>query len=281
MFQPLFVRPLTLVEREGLRQYSESSNKEQATRAGVILLSADGKTAAEINQSIGSHPTNIKKWIRKFNSDGLEGISSKKRGPQGGPRPSFTSNQIEEILRLASMKPAEAGYRFKEWTPQKLATAAIEQRIVDRISHVTVRQILKRQSNGNGASGSTGPALLVRREGARTSIDGTAFQLGEAALAQSRYEEASEHFHATLREENNAEDEAVTRSLLSKALEELSKYEEAYSVIGKYEEPRMLASLMPRTRARVRLRLGWVNSFLRNHPTAIAGLNEAKRLFWN
>src|SRR5258708_6182101 len=276
MFQPLFVRPLTLVEREGLKQYSESTNKEQATRAGVIMLSAEGKTAAEINQALGSHPTNIKKWIRKFNSDGLEGISSKKRGPQGGPRPNFTSAQIEEILRLASMKPAEAGYRFKEWTPQKLATAAIEQRIVDRISHVTVRQILKRQSNGNGAAG---PTPLVHGEAVRTSVDGTAFQLGEAALAQSRYEPAAEYLHEALASASDPESEAVTRSLLSKALEELSKSEEAYGVIGKYEEPRMLASLSPRTRARVRLRLGWVNSFLRNHPKAIAGLNEAKRLF--
>jgi len=278
MFQPLFVRPLTLVEREGLRQYSESPNKEQATRAGVIMLSAEGKTAAEINQALGSHPTNIKKWIRKFNSDGLEGISSKKRGPQGGPRPSFTSDQIEEILRLASMKPAEAGYRFKEWTPQKLATAAIEQRIVDRISHVTVRQILKRQSNGNGASGS--PALTPSpRVEAMTPVDGSAFHLGQTALAQSRYESATEHLYAALGSSSDPEEEAVTRSLLSKALGELSKYEDAYSVIGKYEDPRMLTSLSPRTRARVRLRLGWVNSFLRNHPKAIAGLNEAKRLF--
>lgn len=277
MFQPLFVRPLTLDEREGLKQYSESPNREQAIRAGVILLSADGKTAVEINQSLGSHRTNIKKWIRKFNSDGLDGISSKKRGPQGGPRPNFTSAQVEEILRLASMRPAEAGYRFKDWTPQKLATAAIEQRIVDRISQVTVRQILKRQSNGS--AGVTGPAPLAHGESARTLVDGTAFQLGEAALAQSRYESAAEYLYHALASTSDPENEAVTRSLLSKALEELSKYEEAYSVIGKYEEPRMLASLSPRTRARVRLRLGWVNSFLRNHPKAIAGLNEAKRLF--
>ncbi len=279
MFQPLFVRPLTLDEREGLKQYSESPNREQATRAGVILLSADGKTAAEINQSLGSHPTNIKKWIKKFNSDGLEGICSRKRGPQGGPRPNFTSAQVEEILRLAGMKPAEAGYRFKEWTPQKLATAAIEQRIVDRISQVTVRQILKKQSNGNGYAGVVGPTPLARGESARTLVDGTAFQLGEAALAQSRYEPAAEYLYDALGSTSDPENEAVTRSLLSKALEELSKYEEAYGVIGKYEEPRMLASLSPRTRARVRLRLGWVNSFLRNHPKAIAGLNEAKRLF--
>src|SRR6266567_5434546 len=87
MFQPLFVRALTPDEREGLRQYSKSSNKEQGIRACVILASAEGKTAAQISQAIGSHPTNIKKWIRKFNADGLEGISAKKRGPQGGPRP--------------------------------------------------------------------------------------------------------------------------------------------------------------------------------------------------
>lgn len=279
MFQPLFVRLLTLDEREGLKQYSESPNREQATRAGVILLSADGKTAAEINQSLGSHPTNIKKWIRKFNSDGLEGISSKKRGPQGGPRPNFTSAQVDEILRLASMKPAEAGYRFKEWTPQKLATAAIEQRIVDRISQVTVRQILKKQSNGNGASGSPALTPSPRVEAAMTPADGSAFHLGQTALAQSRYEAAAEHLYAALGSSTDPEDEAVTRSLLSQALGELSKYEDAYSVIGKYEDPRMLTSLSPRTRARVRLRLGWVNSFLRNHPKAIAGLNEAKRLF--
>lgn len=279
MFQPLFVRPLTLEEREGLNQFCESSNKEQATRAAVILLSADGKTTAEINQSLGSHPTNIKKWIRKFNVDGVDGISTKKRGPQGGPRPNFTSSQIEEILRLASMRPAEAGYRFKEWTPQKLATAAIERRIVDRISHVTVRQILKRQTNGSGTTGLRVPVLPLRADAAKSAGDGSAFHKGETALAQSRYEAAAEYLHAALADSKGPEDEAQTRSLLSKALEELSKYEEAYSVIGKYEEPRVLASLSPRMRARVRLRLGWVKSFLRDHAKAIAGLNEAKRLF--
>lgn len=280
MFQPLFVRPITNNEREGLEHYSKSSSKEEGIRARVILLSAEGRTAPEISQSIGSHPSNIKKWIRNFNRDGLEGISAKKRGPQGGPRPKFTSSQIEEMLRLAGTEPAEAGYGFKEWTPQKLATAAMERGIVDRISHVTVRQMLKRQVPGNGSAKALAPASPQRTETVRPAIDMSPFQLGEAALAQSRYEAAAEHFYAALAEVSNTpEDEAVTRSLLSKALEELSKYEEAQSVIGKYDDPRMVTSLSPRTRARVRLRLGWVNSFLRNHPKAIAGLNEARRLF--
>ena len=280
MFQPLFVRPLTLEEREGLRQFTQSTSKEEAVRARVILASAEGKTAIEISNSLGSHPTNIKKWIRKFNSEGLDGVSAKKRGPQGGPRPKFSNVQIEEVLRLASSNPSEVGYGFKEWSPQKLANAAMERGIVDRISHVTVRQMLKRQGEGNGTAQMSVAVAPAPIEASRTDADSLEFERGEAALSKSRYEEAAQHFQQALSYENTEpEEEAVTRSLLSKALEELSKYEEAYSVIEKYDDPRTVALLSRRTRARVKLRLGWVNSYLRNNPKAIAGLNEAKRLF--
>ncbi|HSE37133.1 MAG TPA: sigma 54-interacting transcriptional regulator [Blastocatellia bacterium] len=278
MFQPLYVRPLTPDERDGLERYSESSNKEEGVRARVILASAGGRTAAEISKSLGSHPSNIKKWIRAFNARGLAGISAKKRGPQGGPRPKFTPSQIEAMLSLSNTEPSEAGYSFKEWTPQKLATAAMKRGIVDRISHVTVRQMLKRQGAGNGSKPALAPPMRV--ETGRTTGDSSEFQLGELALSRSRYEEAAAHFQVVLAQSSGTpEEEAVTRSLLSKSLEELSKYEEAYKVIDKYEDARQVAVLTPRTRARVKLRLGWVNSFLRNNPKAIAGLNEAKRLF--
>src|SRR5713226_3069804 len=193
MFQPLFVRPLTPDEHEGLKRHSKSSSREEGIRARVILLSAEGRTAPEISQSLGSHPSNIKKWIRNFNNDGLEGISAKKRGPQGGPRPKFTPSQIAEMLSLAGTTPAQAGYEFTEWTPQKLATAAMERGIVDRISHVTVRQMLKRQGPGNGATTAKGPATLHRAEVERPAINMSPFQLGEAALDQSRYEAAAEY----------------------------------------------------------------------------------------
>jgi transposase len=104
MFQPLFTRPLLPEEKEGLDRYAESSNKEEACRAAVILLSSNGKTALEIAQELGSHPSNIKKWIRKFNKGGLEGIAVKKRGPQGGPRPTFSPGQIQEIRRKNSRR---------------------------------------------------------------------------------------------------------------------------------------------------------------------------------
>jgi len=280
MFQPLFVRSLTPSERESLALCSELPNREEASRAQVILLSAEGKTATEISQHVGSHVSNVKKWIRRFNEQGLVGISGKKRGPQGGPRPTFTPEQTDKILRLYKTEPGKLGYTFREWTPQKLATAAVEQGIVSRISHVTVRQLLNRQTNIESVSGASEAKAEAAVVGRGREAGETDFELGEKALAQSRYETAAERFYAALeRDGGSLEQEAITRSLLSKALEELSKYEEAQEVIGKCDDPRTLSLLSPGTRARVRLRIGWVNSFLRNHAKAIASLNEARRLF--
>src|SRR5689334_399243 len=137
MFQPLYVRPLNNEERESLLSSRQMANREEAMRASVILLSSEGRTATEISQQLGVHSTNVKKWIRRFNESGLPGLAVKKRGPQGGPRPRFTPTQIEEIIRLSSRAPASLGYGFKAWTPQKLATAAMERGVVESISHVT------------------------------------------------------------------------------------------------------------------------------------------------
>jgi hydrogenase-4 transcriptional activator len=277
MLQPLFVRPLTSDEEESLKQQSTSAGREEAWRAKVILMSAEGKTALEISQDLGFHLSNVKKWIRKFNRGGLDGIAAKKRGPQGGPRPKFTLDQVEQILKLYALQPVSLGYRFKNWTPQKLATAAIDRGIVDRISHVTVRQLIKRSSapdlmDAAGASAAGSDAGDARFEGR--------FQMGQRALARADYEAAVQHFYAALGDEpGSPEQEATTRSLLSKALEEVSRYEEAYSVIEKYEEPQTLASLSTRMRARMKLCTGWINSWLRKNPKAIASLNEAMKLF--
>jgi hydrogenase-4 transcriptional activator len=280
MYQPLFVRSLDTAEQESLLKSRQSAAREESMRAAVILLSAEGRMATEISQVLGAHPTNVKKWIRRFNEAGLEGIAVKKRGPQGGPRPRFTQSQVEEIARLAARPPASLGYPFKAWTPQKLATAAVERGIVDSISHVTVRQFLKRREPAPGDSHMAAQGLSMGDGGRQNGRPDSLAGRGERALAGYHYEEAVEALEAALASEPMAvEEEARTRSLLSKALEELSKYDEAYKVIERYEDQRLTGGLPIKLRGRLRLRLGWVHSFLGNHAKAIAALNEAKRIF--
>src|SRR5215510_9657816 len=146
MFPALFVRSLQPEGVSDLQSFAGSENKEESCRAQVIILSSQGKTANEIGRTLGSHPANVKKWIRNFNRTGIEGIRVKKRGPQGGPRPKFGNAEVRAIIDLAAQDPGSLGYQFGSWTPQKLANAAVERGVVERISHVTVRQILKRNS---------------------------------------------------------------------------------------------------------------------------------------
>ncbi|HET9529113.1 MAG TPA: tetratricopeptide repeat protein, partial [Blastocatellia bacterium] len=278
MFQPLFVRPILANERETLEHCAGAGSREEAGRAEIILLSAKGMTATEISQSLGYHPSNVKKWIRRFNTEGVRGIIVKKRGPQGGPRPRFNAEQVARILELARSSPQSLGLSFKAWTPQKLAMSAVDRGIVDRISHVTVRQILKRHED-SGASTAAG-----KQNGSLAGVESkpghSRLDEGCEWLSRSQYEAAVSHFTAALAKRPlSVEEEATIRAYLSESLEELGRYEEAHSVIEKYDDPQTLAPLTTQTRARIKLRIGWVNSLLMNSPKAIASLNEAMKLF--
>src|SRR5438046_892255 len=138
MTSPLFVRKLTEVEQATLNEWLCSKDQERARRAQVIIQSRSGKTAVEIGQELGFHPDNLKKWIRRFNQQGIGGIEVLKRGP----RSRFSAEQITAILDLYEQSPESLGLPFSLWTPQKLALIAAQRGIVPQISHVTVRQIL-------------------------------------------------------------------------------------------------------------------------------------------
>jgi hydrogenase-4 transcriptional activator len=279
MFQPIFARELLSFEIEALQTRASSGNEIEAQKAEIILQSSRGRSVAEISKALGFHQSNVKKWIRKFNDQGLAGIDAKKRGPQGGPRPTFSKSQIAEIVNLAKTDPLSKGLEFRQWTPQKLASYAMEEGIVDRISQVTVRQFLKRQSD---VELQLTPAEKIdsMTQKALTYATGHHFQLGRDAFNRSDYEKAVEHLEVVIQHGRViGEEEASARSLLSQSLEELTRYEEAYEVLKKYESAKALAELSPLVRARIKLRLGWVNSWSRNYPEAIASLNEAKKIF--
>jgi DNA-binding NtrC family response regulator/tetratricopeptide (TPR) repeat protein/transposase-like protein len=278
MFQPIFARALLRSEEEALTSRAQSSAKKDAQRAEVILLSSRGRTVSEISESLGFHPSNIKKWIRSFNESGLAGIATKKTGPQGGPRPTFTRSQVAEIVNLSKTDPVSRGLEFKQWTPQKLAMYVVDQGIVDSISHVTVRQFLKRYEEE--LPGDSSEKIDSMTQKAYPYSTNQHLQLGKEAFNRSDYEKAVEHLQEVIEfAKVTIEEEAIARSMLGQSLEELTRYKEAYGVLKKYENPKSLSELTPLMRARVKLRLGWINSWSRNYPEAIASLNEAKKLF--
>lgn len=136
----LYVRKLTSLERRQLRRWIQSDDRDLQHRSRVILLSSEGYRVPEISPLVDAHPTNLRKWIHRFNDCGTRGLISP-RG--GGPPPRFSPEQKRRIARLAERPPRDLGLPFSRWTLHKLAAHAEEQGIVDSISHEYVRQILK------------------------------------------------------------------------------------------------------------------------------------------
>ena len=71
-----FLRMLTDKEKNLLPVILE--DKESGYRAKIILLKDEGYTVPEIRKITNHHDNNIRKWIHRFNENGIDGITSKK-----------------------------------------------------------------------------------------------------------------------------------------------------------------------------------------------------------
>ncbi len=135
----LYVRELTNAEQRQLQLWLTCNDPVMKHRARVVLLSSEGYRVPEIGSLVEAHPANLRKWIHRFNERGCEGLRTVH---SGGPRQRFSTQQRQEIVRLAQANPRDLGLHFSRWTLHKLAQQATKRGIVNRISHECVRQIL-------------------------------------------------------------------------------------------------------------------------------------------
>ena len=102
---------------------------------------------------------------------------------------------------------------------------------------------------------------------------------GEAALEQSRFEDAANHLRAALRlgpRSNN--EEAQIRCLLSIALDRRGLYPEQLEAVSKYDKPANLDRLAEADQMQVLIRLGWGYCLNNDIPRSIAFFNQALQL---
>lgn len=137
----LFVRELQEEEWEELeRLIQEPESEVPMERLMIVLLSAHGHRVQEISREVDLHPINVRKWIHRFNAQGIEGLYS---GKSPGRPPIFTQKQREKIVEVAKTDPRKVGQNFSEWSLQRLRRYLMESGVVDQISVETIRQILR------------------------------------------------------------------------------------------------------------------------------------------
>jgi transposase-like protein len=69
--QPIYLRDITEEEKNNLYGIMDN-NAEADYRATIILLRSEGYTVAEIRRQTNHHDNNIRKWLHRFNSHGID-----------------------------------------------------------------------------------------------------------------------------------------------------------------------------------------------------------------
>ena len=133
-----FLRMLTDKEKNFLHLILD--DKESGYRAKIILLKDEGYTVPEIRKIINHHYNNIRKWIHRFNENGIDGITSKKHNHK---QHKFTNDLEKQIVDIASANPQSFGLGFSTWSLRVMAGFLMyDLKMVDKISHAEIRNIL-------------------------------------------------------------------------------------------------------------------------------------------
>jgi hypothetical protein len=82
----------------------------QATRAVMVLLSLHGLAPAQIAALLECHPATVRRWIGRFNGEGLAGLADRPRcgWPRLGGR-RLTDDPRSASFRLCSARAEHAG----------------------------------------------------------------------------------------------------------------------------------------------------------------------------
>ena len=130
--------------RQYLQKIVESGEDKarKITRCRILLLADKGKTDQEISDALNVCLATIFNIRRRYCQGGLERAISEEA--RSGQPPKFKGKSMAKITALACSKPPEG--RAK-WSLRLLADRVIELDIVETISHVSVRNILKKTNS--------------------------------------------------------------------------------------------------------------------------------------
>ncbi|MCX7705993.1 MAG: helix-turn-helix domain-containing protein [bacterium] len=139
--RPIFARAMYPGEVRRLYKLVREGKKQISKRAKAIVLSGIYRyKVSEISRMLDFHPNHLRKWIHRFNHEGIESIID---APEIGIRRKFDESIKGKIAKIVKKPPRKYGLSFSDWTLYRLKYYLEESGIVDKISHETVRRILK------------------------------------------------------------------------------------------------------------------------------------------
>lgn len=163
---PLMLRSLTEEEARTLHALARSRTAEARLRdrARVCWLSHGGQRVSQIVAVVGLSDWTVRKWLKRFNARGLDGLRDRQRA---GRPPTYTPEEVGEVLAASLSDPDELGLPFGSWTLDRLATHLHEQKGIamkrSRIGEILVAEGLRWRTQETWFGERPDPAFAEKR----------------------------------------------------------------------------------------------------------------------
>jgi transposase len=127
MGRRLQLRAVSEEERAAVKRLSRSRTAPARTveRAQVVQAALEGAAVEEIAVRLHLARNTVYLWLHRFETRGLAGLED---APRGGRPPTYTREQLGEIVATALTTPQTHGLPFNSWTLDRLAAYLAEQR---------------------------------------------------------------------------------------------------------------------------------------------------------
>jgi transposase len=112
-------RDVTEEERQSIRRLAHSRTAAARTveRARVVQAALAGEQVEEIAAHLGLARATVYLWLHRFEAKGLAGLED---APRGGRPPTYSRDQVGEIVATALTAPQTVGLPFASWTLDRL-----------------------------------------------------------------------------------------------------------------------------------------------------------------
>lgn len=139
----LRLRELSTQERQAIERltHSRTAAARLVERARIIRAAAEGQSILWVARTLGVRPKTVRLWIERFNAHGIDGLDD---APRAGRPPTYTPEQVGELVALARTKPDALGLPFGRWTMDRLAAYVHEQRGI-RMKRTRIAEVLLRE----------------------------------------------------------------------------------------------------------------------------------------
>lgn len=123
----LRVRKLTDVERAQIKRLSQARTApaRAVERARMVQLASEGLSVAVIAQRLGRAEKVVRRWLIRFNAEGLGGLADK---PRSGRPVTYSREEVGVVVATALTDPKELGQAFGSWTFERLERFLNEER---------------------------------------------------------------------------------------------------------------------------------------------------------